>query len=118
MGTLRNSTCYNHFMDLNALLPSQQIQILCQGHLIRQLSFFDVVVRNDFGPQIDMDVPVEFESGHTPGLEFFLIEAELSRLVGCGVELQTLNFLNPEICSLAESPPASAPIMPTVRLLQ
>ena len=102
------STSYNHFMDLNALLTSQQIQIFCQKYHIRHLSFFGSVVRDDFSPQSDIDVLVEFGPGHTPGLDFFLIEAELSRLVGRRVDLQTLNFLSPEIRSavLAEAVPA------------
>jgi predicted nucleotidyltransferase len=95
-------------MDLNALLPSQQIQIFRQKHHIRQLSFFGSVVRDDFGSQSDIDVLVEFEPDHTPRLDFFLIESELSRLVRRRVDLQTLNFLSLEIRSsiLAEAVPA------------
>jgi predicted nucleotidyltransferase len=95
-------------MDINALLSSQAIQKFCQNYYIRQLSFFGSVVRKDFGEQSDIDVLVEFESGHTPGLDFFLMEAELSRLLGRRVDLQTLNFLSPEIRSsvLAEAVPA------------
>jgi uncharacterized protein len=95
-------------MDINALLSSQEIQKFCQNYHIRQLSFFGSVVRKDFGEQSDIDVLVEFESGHTPGLDFFLMEAELSRLLGRRVDLQTLNFLSPEIRSsvLAEAVPA------------
>ncbi len=95
-------------MNLDELLPSQQIQYFCQKYHIRQLSFFGSVVRDDFGPESDIDVLVEFEPNYTPGLDFFLIEAELSRLVGRRVDLQTLNFLSPEIQSsvLAEAVPA------------
>ena len=88
---------YNHRMDINALLSSHQIKTFCQKHHIRQLSFFGSVVREDFGPQSDIDVLVEFEAAHIPGFNFFLIEAELSRLLGRKVDLQTLNFLGPEI---------------------
>ncbi|TDA66041.1 MAG: nucleotidyltransferase [Chloroflexi bacterium] len=84
-------------MDINALLSSHQIKTFCQKHHIRQLSFFGSVVREDFGPQSDIDVLVEFEAAHIPGFNFFLIEAELSRLLGRKVDLQTLNFLGPEI---------------------
>ena len=92
-------------MDINALLSSQTIHKFCQNYHIRQLSFFGSVVREDFGEQSDIDVLVEFESGHIPGLDFFLMEAELSRLLGRRVDLQTLNFLSPEIRSsvLAEA---------------
>ena len=95
-------------MDINAALSSHQLENFCQKHHIRQLSFFGSVVRDDFGPQSDIDVLVEFESGHTPGFDFFLMEAELSQLLGRKVDLQTLNFLSPEIRSsvLLEAVPA------------
>lgn len=78
-------------------MSSQQLKSFCQKHYIRQLSFFGSVVRDDFGPQSDIDVLVEFEPGHTPGFDFFLMEAELSQLLGRKVDLQTLRFLSPEI---------------------
>jgi predicted nucleotidyltransferase len=37
------------------------------------------------------------EPGHIPGLNFFLIEARLSELFGRKVDLQTPNFLSPDI---------------------
>ena len=100
--------CYNHVMDLEAFLSSRQLKNFCKKHLIRQLSFFGSVVRDDFGPQSDIDVLVKFEPGHTPGFDFFLMEAELSQLLGRKVDLQTLNFLSPEIrrSVLSEAVPA------------
>ena len=99
---------YNHVMDIDALLPSYQIRSFCQKHHIRQLSFFESVVRDDFGPQSDVDVLVEFEPGHAPGFDFFLMEAELSQLLERKVDLQTLNFLSTEIrrSVLSEAVPA------------
>jgi predicted nucleotidyltransferase len=95
-------------MDFSALLSSKLIRDFCQKYHIRQLSFFGSVVRNDFKPQSDIDVLVEFEPDHIPGLNFFLMEAELSRLLGHTVDLQTLNFLSPEIRQtvLSEAVPA------------
>lgn len=84
-------------MDLDAFLSSHEIENFCQKHHIRQLSFFGSVVRDDFGPQSDIDVLVEFEPGNTPGLDFFLMEVELSHVLGRKVDLQTINFLSPEI---------------------
>jgi predicted nucleotidyltransferase len=55
------------------------------------------MVRDDYKPESDIDILVEFEPGHTPGLEFFSIEMELSELLGRKVDLQTANFLSPEI---------------------
>ncbi len=95
-------------MDLQQLFSPEIIEQFCQKHHIQQLSFFGSVVRDDFRPDSDIDVLVEFEPGFTPGLDFFLIEAELSRLFGRKVDLQTINFLSLEIRStvLAEAIPA------------
>lgn len=41
-----------------------------------------------------MDVLVEFEAGHVPGLAFFAMEAELGRLIGRRVDLNTPGFLS------------------------
>ena len=82
-----------------------KIEQFCQKHHIRKLAFFGSVVRDDFGPQSDIDVLVEFEPGYTPGFDFFLIEAELSNLLERKVDLQTANFLSSEIrlSALAEA---------------
>jgi uncharacterized protein len=95
-------------MDLDVFLSSKQLRSFCQKHHIRQLSFFGSVVRDDFGPQSDIDVLVEFEPGHTPGFDFFMMEVELSQLLEHKVDLQTLNFLSPEIrrSVLSETVPA------------
>lgn len=82
-------------------LTQQQIEAFCQKHHIRSLAFFGSVVREDFSRKSDVDVLVEFEPGHTPGFDFFLIEAELSSLMGRKVDLQTANFLGPEILQSA-----------------
>ena len=91
------SSCYNRVMDLEKIVSLEKIEKFCQKHNIRQLSFFGSVVRDDFSSQSDVDVLVEFESGHTPGFDFFLIEDELSQLLGRKVDLQTVTFLSPEI---------------------
>jgi len=79
------------------LLSPTQIKELCQRRHIRKLAFFGSMVRDDYGPNSDIDILVEFEPGHTPGLEFFSIELELSELFGRKVDLQTAKFLSPEI---------------------
>ncbi len=66
----------------------------CRKHHIRKLAFFGSVLRDDFGPDSDVDVLVEFEPGHTPGLAFFAMEAELSEILGRKVDLNTQKFLS------------------------
>ncbi len=66
----------------------------CRRHHIRRLAFFGSVLRDDFTPSSYVDVLVEFELGHVPGLALFSMEAELSTLLGRKVELSTPGFLS------------------------
>jgi uncharacterized protein len=76
-------------------VSTEHIAAFCRKHHIRRLAFFGSVVREDFSPASDVDVLVEFESGHTPGLDFFGMEAELSSLLRRKVDLHTRGSLSP-----------------------
>jgi len=76
-------------------IPQEKIAEFCQRHHIRKLSLFGSILRDDFAPDSDIDVLVEFEPGHVPGLAFFGMEEELSRLLGRKVDLNTTGFLSP-----------------------
>ena len=96
-------------MTLAAInVSSHQLESFCRKHHIQSLAFFGSVVREDFGPLSDGDVLVEFEPGRIPGLDFFIIEAELSQLLGRKVDFQTANFLSPEIRQAALSEAVTA----------
>ncbi|MGH9816774.1 MAG: nucleotidyltransferase family protein, partial [Candidatus Acidiferrales bacterium] len=45
-----------------------KIADFCRRHHIRRLALFGSVLRDDFTPGSDVDVLVEFEPGHVPGL--------------------------------------------------
>ncbi len=66
----------------------------CRRHHIRSLALFGSVLRDDFRPDSDVDVLVEFEPGRTPGLDFFGMEIELSEILGRKVDLNTPGFLS------------------------
>ena len=68
-------------------IPKERIAEFCHRHHIRTLSLFGSVLRDDFRPDSDVDVLVEFEPGHVPGLAFFAIEVELSEIFGRKVDL-------------------------------
>ena len=79
-------------------IPSKELAELCKRYHIRRLAFFGSALREDFGPQSDVDILVEFEEGHTPGLAFIDIQDELSELLGGReVDLVTPKFLNHRI---------------------
>ncbi len=69
-------------------IPKERITDFCQRHHIRKLAIFGSALRDDFGPDSDVDVLVEFEPGHVPGLAFFGIEQELSAILGRKVDLR------------------------------
>jgi predicted nucleotidyltransferase len=74
------------------------LSAFCRRHYIARLALFGSVLREDFRPDSDVDVLVEFQPGHVPGLRFVSIERELSDLLqGRRVDLVTPKFLNPRI---------------------
>ncbi len=74
--------------------PRQQIADFCQQHHIRKLAIFGSILRQDFRQDSDIDVLVEFEPAHVPGLAFFTMQEELSALMGRKVDLNTPEFLS------------------------
>jgi predicted nucleotidyltransferase len=75
-------------------IPTATIAEFCRRHHIRRLSLFGSILRDDFGPDSDIDVLVEFEPGHTPGLAFFAMQRELSEIIGRSVDLNTPECLS------------------------
>jgi uncharacterized protein len=70
-------------------IPKDKIAELAQRYHIRKLSLFGSILRNDFRPDSDVDILVEFEPGYTPGFAFIDIQDELSQLLGRSVDLNT-----------------------------
>jgi len=72
----------------------KQIADFCRRHHIRKLALFGSVLREDFRPDSDVDVLVEFEPRVRVGLAFFSMQDELSDLLGRKVDLNTPGFLS------------------------
>jgi predicted nucleotidyltransferase len=70
-------------------LPRSRIADFCRRHHIRKLAVFGSVLRSDFSADSDLDVLVEFDPAHIPGLSFFAMQDELSEIVGRRVDLNT-----------------------------
>jgi uncharacterized protein len=75
-------------------IPEEKIAAFCRRNSIRKLAFFGSVLRNDFSPESDVDVLVEFEADTQIGLQFFKMEQELSEILGRKVDLNTAGFLS------------------------
>lgn len=77
-------------MQTNISIPRDEIAAFCRQHHIRKLSLFGSVLRDDFRPDSDVDVLVEFEPGRVPGLiRMAALELELSQILGRKVDLRT-----------------------------
>jgi predicted nucleotidyltransferase len=75
-------------------IPQEKLAEFCRRRYIKKLSLFGSVLRDDFGPDSDVDVLVEFETGHTPGFAIIDMENELSGMVGRKVDMRTPNDLS------------------------
>lgn len=77
-------------MRARIAVDEEEIAAFCRRNHIRKLSLFGSVLRDDFRPDSDADVLIEFEEGRNPG--FFGLagmEIELSELLGRKVDLRT-----------------------------
>jgi len=81
-------------MDARVQVPQEALERLCRQYHVRRLALFGSVLREDFGAESDLDVLVEFEPGHTPGLAFVRLQRELSELLDIRVDLHTYRSLS------------------------
>jgi hypothetical protein len=64
-------------------LDELRLSEFCKRHHIRRLAIFASALRDDFGPESDIDLLVDFEPGATPGLmRMAAMERELEELLG------------------------------------
>lgn len=76
-------------------LPQHEIEKFCKKHHIRRLALFGSALREDFGPDSDLDILVEFEAGAHVGLiRLAGLELELSKILGRKVDLNTPGFIS------------------------
>ena len=67
---------------LRLSVPHDRLAELCRRYRVKRLRFFGSVLRDDFGPESDVDVLVDFEAGVDIGMEFFDLQEELGELLG------------------------------------
>lgn len=81
----------HHAIDM----PQEAIAAFCRRNRIRRLSLFGSVLRDDFRPDSDIDMLVEFEPDARVGLmDLAGMQIELSQLLGREVDLRTPGFLS------------------------
>ena len=81
--------------SLSIQLPKSKINQLCLQYHINKLSLFGSVLRDDFTPQSDVDILVEFQPGKTPSF-FTLVDIQdrLENIIKRKVDLRTLPELS------------------------
>jgi predicted nucleotidyltransferase len=81
-------------MNSRINISQEQVTDFCRRHHIRKLAFFGSVLRDDFRPDSDVDVLLEFEPGHVPGLLTLMsMQLEFSDLIGREADFRTLRDL-------------------------
>jgi hypothetical protein len=81
--------------QLQLEIPKDRVAEFCHRNQIRRLALFGSVLRDDFGPDSDVDVLVEFTPGARVGLlRLAGMEIELSGILGRKVDLNTPGFLS------------------------
>jgi hypothetical protein len=75
-------------------IPRERIEAFCHANGIRRLAFFGSILHDDFRPESDVDVLVEFQPGVRVGLAFIRMQDELSNILGHTVDLNTPGSLS------------------------
>ena len=76
--------------SLEQKISKDKLAGFCKRNHIRKLSVFGSAVRGELQPDSDIDLLVEFEQDHTPGLfSIVRMEMELAEMLGRKVDLRT-----------------------------
>lgn len=82
-------------MPVQIPIDREKIADFCRRHHILRLSLFGSVLREDFGPDSDVDVLYVFHPDHQPGWDFSDIADELENLFGRPIDLVSEVWLPP-----------------------
>lgn len=89
-------------------IPEKELVGFCKKYHIKKLSLFGSALSEELRPNSDIDLLVEFEKGHVPGLITFAgIEIELTDMIGRKVDLRTAydlsRYFRDEVINMAEA---------------
>ena len=76
-------------------VDKKRIAEFCRANHIVKLALFGSVLRDDFGPDSDVDILVEFKPNHVPGLlGMARLERKLTEILGQKADLRTAEDLS------------------------
>jgi predicted nucleotidyltransferase len=71
-------------------IPEEKIKQFCRRNGVRKLSIFGFVLRDDFNPESDVDILVEFDDDATLGFfRLMRMQDELTEILSRTVDLRT-----------------------------
>jgi uncharacterized protein len=71
-------------------MPQEQLAQFCQRYYVRRLSVFGSAIRGKLRSDSDIDILVEFDEEHTPGLfGIAQMELDLSAILGRRADIRT-----------------------------
>jgi len=76
-------------LDSRFPISPARLAAFCRKYHIKKLSLFGSVLRDDFRPDSDIDVLVEFEKDHAPGFGIITMQDELTGSTGHPVDIRT-----------------------------
>ncbi len=75
---------------LEQKISKSKLMDFCKKNRIRKLSVFGSAICGELQPESDIDLLIEFEEGHTPGLfSIIKMEMELTEILDRKVDLRT-----------------------------
>lgn len=82
-------------MSIQIDISKDLIAEFCRNNHIQRMAVFGSILHGDYRPDSDIDLLVEFEPEHIPGLfGIARIERELSQMLGRKVDLRTKEDLS------------------------
>ena len=82
-------------LEINTRVPWAELDAFARRNPIRKLAFFGSVLRDDFGPESDVDILVWLDDDARVGyFRLCAMETELSGLFGRKVDFRTPNELS------------------------
>lgn len=80
----------NTLLDDRIAIRQDSLEEFCRRNHVTKLAFFGSVLRDDFRPESDVDLLVEFHPDHVPGyFGLAAMERDLGALLGRKVDLRT-----------------------------
>ncbi len=81
---------------LKQTIPQSTLSDFCKKNHIKKLSVFGSAINGTLTPESDIDLLVEFDPNHTPGLfSVVRMEIELTKMLGRKADLRTFEDLSP-----------------------